>query len=122
MTAAPHILIASDHQALRHALAMAVAQIYPPAVITDVPTGAEALTTYVQHGADLLITEDHMPVTEHVGLIRALRAQQVTCPIVLVSFDHTLEATAKATGASRFLPAPFDLTELRQALAGLLSP
>jgi DNA-binding NarL/FixJ family response regulator len=122
MTAAPHILIASDHQAVRHALALAVAQIYPPAIITDVATGAEALTTYVQHGADLLITEDHMPVTEHVGLIRALRAQQVTCAIVLVSFDHTLEATAKAAGASRFLPAPFELTELRQALAGLLSP
>ena len=122
MEAAPHILIVHDHQAVRRAMVMAVEHICPPAVITDVANGAEALTTYLHHGADLLITEGHMPIMDGVDLIRALRAQQATCPIVLVSFDHTLEDASKAAGASRFLPAPYDLTELRQTLTELLPP
>jgi CheY-like chemotaxis protein len=103
-------------------LAWAVALIYPSAVISAVTNGAEALTTYVHHGADLLITDGHMPIMGGIDLIRALRAQQATCPIVMVSSDHTLEVIGLAAGASRFLPAPSGLTELRGTLIELLPP
>ena len=122
MAAAPHILIAHDHHAVRRALEWAVALIYPSAVITGVTNGVEALTTYMQQGADLLITDGHMPIMGGIDLIRALRAQQATCPIVMVSLDHTLEAVGKAAGASRFLSAPSGLTELQHTLTGLLQP
>ena len=44
------------------------------AVITAVANGVEALATYMHHGADLLITDAHMPRMGGIELIRALLA------------------------------------------------
>ena len=122
MAAEPHILIAHDHQAVRGALARAVALLYQSALITAVADGAEALATYMHHGADLLITDGHMPRMGGIELIRALRTQQAAIPILMISFDSTLELTSLTIGASRFLPAPFELPELRRTLNTLLPP
>ena len=93
---ARHIVIADDHSGVLQALVRVVQQIYPSALITTVANGAEALTTYLHHGADLLITDGHMPVMGGIELIRALRAQQATLPILLISFDMTLNVAGLA--------------------------
>ena len=120
MTTAPHILIANDHHAIRGTLARAVALLYPSALITAVTNGAEALATYVRQGADLLITDGNMPMMGGIDLIRALRTHQATIPILLISFDVTLQAAGLAAGASQFLGVPFELAEFRQTLIALL--
>jgi CheY-like chemotaxis protein len=122
MPTVPHILIAHDHDLVRKLLAQLVAQIYPSATITAVTNGAEALNTFTQDGIDLLITNGHMPGMGGADLIRALRAQQATCPIVMVSSDTSIEAAALAVGANHFLRTPVDTTEFQQAVTLLLPP
>jgi CheY-like chemotaxis protein len=122
MPVAPHILIAHDHDIMRTLLVQMVVQIYPLATITAVPNGTEALNGYLQHGADLLITNNRMPGLDGADLIRALRARQAICPILMVSTDITIEAMAIAAGATRFLRTPFGFDEFRQALIALLPP
>ena len=121
MPIAPHILIAHDHDLMRILLIQLVAQIYPSATITAVTNGVEALVAFAQHGADLLITDGHMPSLGGADLIRALRAQQATCPILMVSSDRSFETAALEVGANQFLGMPFDLTEFQQAVAILLA-
>jgi CheY-like chemotaxis protein len=120
MPTAPHILIAHDHDLMRILLVQLVTQIYPSATITAVTNGVEALAAFMQHGADLVVTDSHMPGMAGADLIRALRAQQAMCPILVVSSDRSLEAAALGIGANQFLGTPFDPAEFQQAVTALL--
>jgi len=116
----PHILIAEDHDNVRALLARVVIRTYPAVTITTVVNGALALDAYRAHGADLLITNHNMPVMSGIDLIRVLHALQASIPILMVSSDPTIELSALATGATRFLLKPFVLTDLQQTLIDLL--
>lgn len=117
-----HVLIADDTDAVRALLARIVAKTYPIATISTVADGAQALLIYNQRGADLLITNAHMPGLDGPGLIRALRAQQASLPILMLSSDTAMAAVAMQAGANSFLLKPFMLQQLQQTLRALLPP
>jgi two-component system, OmpR family, response regulator RegX3 len=120
LPSAPHILIAHAHNMVRALLPQLIARIYPPATVTVVTNGPDALEAYRQSGADLVIINQRMAGMRGTDLIRALRAHQATCPILLISSDEAAEATILQMGATRFLRAPFGLEDFRQALTSLL--
>jgi len=122
MPSAPHILIAEDHPAVRDVFTSIVARTYPTCTITAVANGAEALAVYEAHGADLLITDYAMPIMAGLALIQTLRARQATIPILVLSMDTSIAEAVLHAGANRFLPKPFSLPELQQALIELLPP
>jgi two-component system capsular synthesis sensor histidine kinase RcsC len=119
---ARHILIADDDDTVRAFLARVVVRTYPSLTLTTVKDGAEALATFGQRPVDLLITNAHMPNLNGLDLIRALRAQQITVPILMVSASPEVEASARAAGVTRFLLKPVPLRILQQALRELLPP
>src|SRR2546423_7817021 len=98
-----HILIAENSDAIRGLLARIVAKTYPTVTISAVADGAQALQIYSQRGADLVIANVHMPSLDGLSLVRTLRAQQVTIPIVLISSDSIMTQLALAAGADRFI-------------------
>jgi DNA-binding response OmpR family regulator len=63
-----------------------------------------------------------MPSMGGVDLIRVLRAQQATCPIVMVSSDTSLTAAVLALGANHFFVTPLDVAEFKQVVTALLPP
>jgi CheY-like chemotaxis protein len=122
MPSDPHILIAEDHAAVRNLLTTIVARTYPTCTITAVANGAEALAVFQARGADLLITDYAMPIITGLALIQTLRAQQATVLILVMSMNTTITEAVLQAGANRFLPKPFTLHELQQALIDLLPP
>jgi CheY-like chemotaxis protein len=122
MPSAPHVLIAEDHAAVRELLTTIVTRVYPACTITAVANGAEALAVYDQHGADLLITDYAMQSMTGLALTQALRAQQATIPILVVSMNTSIAEAMLQAGANRFLPKPFSLPAMQQTLIDLLSP
>jgi CheY-like chemotaxis protein len=122
MPSAPHILIAEDHAIVRNLLTTIIARMYPTCTITEVDNGAEALAAFQARGADLLITDYAMPVMTGLALIQALRAQQATVPILVMSMNTAITEAVLQAGANRFLPKPFALQALQQALIDLLPP
>ena len=62
MLPAYHILIADDDASVRALIARIVARAYPSVTISSVPDGLDALQIYDQRGADMLITNNAMPV------------------------------------------------------------
>lgn len=122
MPSAPHILIAEDHAAVRNLLTTIVARTYPHCTITAVADGAEALAMFQAHGADLLITDYAMPIMTGLTLIQTLRSQHATVPILIMSMNTAITEAVLQAGANRFLPKPFALQELQQALVALLPP
>ena len=117
-----HILIAEDHAAVRELFTTIVARTYPACTITAVANGAKALAVFNERGADLLITDYEMPIMAGLELIQTLRAQQTTLPILVVSMNTAIADAVLHAGASRFLPKPFSLPQLQQALIDLLMP
>jgi two-component system, NarL family, capsular synthesis sensor histidine kinase RcsC len=115
-----HIIVADDHDTIRAMIARVLIRTYPAVAISAVSDGAQALLVYGQRGADLLITDHHMPILSGLDLVRTLRAQQVAIPIVLISSDHTVEPSALAVGANRFLLKPFSVSALQQVVLALL--
>jgi CheY-like chemotaxis protein len=120
MAPTPHIIVAEDADSLRALIARLLVRTYPAVAISAVPNGAQALAIVEQRGADLIIADHHMPLLTGIDLVRTLRAQQITTPIIIISSDHTVEGPALAAGANYFLLKPFGVPEMRGVLLRLL--
>ena len=116
-----HMLIAEDSDAIRGLLARLLVRIYPTVTISAVADGTHALALYHQRGADILIANVHLHILSGLDLVRTLRAQHATVPILLLSSDSTMAQIAIAAGADRFVvKQPGMLQALEQALLALL--
>lgn len=121
MSAAYHIIIADDDDSITRLLVRALTRVYPTAILSAVRDGPDALALYAQRGADLLITNNHMPTMSGLDLIQALRAGGATLPILMISGTAD-EPGAMAAGATRFLAKPFLVAQLEQVVTGVLRP
>jgi DNA-binding response OmpR family regulator len=102
MPAQRHVLIAEADSRVRSLLSRIVTRTYSGITITAVTNGATAFTVYEEIGADLLITAHRLPILSGLSLVRALRALDVTIPILVISSDP-IEAAAWAMGATHLL-------------------
>jgi len=117
---ARHILIADDHAEVRAVLAQVVVQLCPDATIVEAAHGGEALSAIAEHHPDLLITDYQMPIMGGHELVRTLRAQGATMPILVLSSDTSIAEGIFTAGATAFLPKPFRVRALRELLRTLL--
>jgi CheY-like chemotaxis protein len=116
------VIVADDDASIRAVLAHIVQQTYPGATVSAVADGLAALHIYDQQGADLVLTNYMMPRMSGLDLIAALRARQVTLPIIMVSGEVAQAPAALAAGATLFLAKPFTRTQLVQVLMSVLPP
>ncbi|HSW29702.1 MAG TPA: response regulator [Longimicrobiales bacterium] len=87
--------------------------------------GAEALRLVAQMQVDLVITDINMPERDGIEVIVSLAECQPGLPVIAISGGgrvpkELLLSNAGGLGAVRTLPKPFDLTELRNAVAEAL--
>lgn len=122
MQSSYHIIIADDEDDMRSLMARVVVRTYPSVTISAVQDGVDALMVYGQRGADMLITNYDMPLMDGLALVRALRARQVTIPIVMVSGDAGIAQQALAAGITQFVVKPFTIVQFAQILTNLLAP
>jgi two-component system response regulator YesN len=122
MPDAYHVIIADDDEAIRSLMVRVVARTYDPVTISAVPDGLDALLIYQQRGADLVITNQEMPVLSGLSLIERLRVLSATLPIIMVSAHPSVESRAYAVGVTHFLIKPFFITQLVQILTSVRAP
>jgi two-component system response regulator YesN len=122
MSAIYHVIIADDDAAIRSLLTRIVARVYDRVMISAVPDGLDALLIYQQRGADLVITNQEMPILSGLSLIERLRLLSATLPIIMVSAHPSVEPQARAVGVTHFLLKPFLMTQLVQILIRILPP
>jgi FixJ family two-component response regulator len=76
---------------------------------------------YETSGADLLITDYHMPPgMSGLDLIVALRDRRATLPVVLMSGDDQIAPEAMAAGATSFIAKGGALGPVVKQLSSLL--
>lgn len=81
-------------------------------------SGSSALSSHHTDPADLIVTDLRMPDGDGVELIRNIRAEDLSLPIVVVTGQVLREAEAEAldAGATELLRKPLDLQELASAV------
>lgn len=115
-----HILLVDDHTAVRTVLSTLQQRLDPDVAIVEAWDGAEALRAVAQQRPDLIITDYRMPVMGGRELVRKLRRQGETMPILILSSECSIAEAILMEGATAFLPKPFAFPTLRGILRSLL--
>lgn len=117
------ILIIDDDRDIRHPLRLALE--HAGHEVLEAQDGAEGLRLWVDRGADLVITDVHMPEKDGLELIMELAALSPGVKIIALSggdstrrFNYLPEA--KLLGALRTIPKPFQHAEILSAINELL--
>lgn len=72
---------------------------------------------------DLVLLDMHMPELDGVGTLRELARRWPALPVIVVTVNEDVETTARLLqlGAADYVPKPFDLDYLEQAISIQLS-
>ncbi|MEE8371188.1 MAG: nitrogen regulation protein NR(I) [Sphingomonadales bacterium] len=110
------VLVADDDASIRTIISEALTgEGYD---VIAVESGA-ALWHHVEKGeGDVLITDVIMPDVDGLELVPRIRLARPELPIIVISAQNTLETAVRAAkaGAFEYLPKPFDLDELTEAV------
>jgi DNA-binding response OmpR family regulator len=114
------ILVIDDDQSIRRTLAIALGKAGYQ--VLEAGDGAEAMRLWREQGADLIITDLHMPDKNGLEVIMELRAFSRSIPIIAMSdggrtAQFGLLGDAKMLGAVRSVAKPFRLEEMLNAVA-----
>ncbi len=107
------ILIADDDTAIRDGCAQVLSRL--GCQISETSTGAEALRLLDKYEFDLLLLDLKMPDINGLDLLRTIRDQDESLPVIMITAYGTIQNAVEAMrmGANDFLPKPFEPDELR---------
>ena len=120
----PHILVVDDSPSLRRMIGACLrAGGY---TVCEAADGDEALALVMDKSFGMLVTDQVMPGTDGLTLIRTLRKTPAYAAIPMLMLtteaDGQVREQARDAGASGFLAKPFDPDQLMEAVGALLDP
>lgn len=85
--------------------------------------GLEALEILKNQGADIVVSDLHMPAMDGIGLLTSMRELELDIPVIIVTAQGEIDTAVKAMklGASDYILRPFDLETLEMAITRALS-
>ncbi|WP_294291283.1 nitrogen regulation protein NR(I) [uncultured Sphingomonas sp.] len=121
MTASGRILVVDDDAAIRTVVSEALRRKGHD-VVTAASLG-EMRGMLAKGLPDVLVTDVVLPDGDGLDMVPQILAEHPALPIIVLSARNTLSTAVRATeaGAFDYLPKPFDLDVLAQAVAGGLA-
>jgi DNA-binding NtrC family response regulator len=113
---AKRILIVDDEKNMRWVLGQALA---PEGFdVAEAADGKEALAAVAEMEPDVMVLDHRMPAPDGMEVLRRLRSQGATFPIIMLTAHGNVATAVEAmkSGASEYLTKPFDLEELKLAI------
>ncbi len=110
------ILIVDDEEKMRRILEIMLQQM--GFQISQAGNGLEALENIKHEKIDLVITDLKMPKLDGMGLLKQLRADDNTVPVIMVTAHGAIETavTAMQYGASDYILRPFELEAVETSI------
>ncbi|MCB5208136.1 sigma-54-dependent transcriptional regulator [Methylovorus mays] len=121
MSPLKRILALDDEPNMRRLLEISLRQAgYQPVVAEN---GREALDILRAGGADLVVSDLHMPVMDGLQLLQAMQKEGLEVPVIIVTAQGEISTAVAAMklGASDYILRPFDLETLEIAIERALS-
>ncbi|MFE8583934.1 nitrogen regulation protein NR(I) [Sphingomonas sp. NCPPB 2930] len=116
-----HVLVVDDDAAIRTVVGQALRRAGHE--VTAVETLARLDRVLTGGAPDVLVTDVILPDGDGIDHIRSVAARFPALPIIILSAQNTLTTAVRAAevGAYEYLPKPFDLDALTNAVAGALA-
>jgi len=121
MSKLQRVLALDDEPNMRRLLEISLRQAgYQPVLAQN---GREALDILRQGGADLVVSDLHMPVMDGLKLLEIMRNEAIETPVIIVTAQGEIASAIAAMklGASDYILRPFDLETLEIAITKALS-
>jgi FixJ family two-component response regulator len=111
----PCLLVVTADDALRRNLVSTLSAIY---CVSGKPTAEHALSSLGHEPTDLVIASFNLPGTSGLELVRRVQASYPDIGVVLMSLQPSISEAAQAfrVGALAYLPAPFRLRDILNAI------
>jgi two-component system nitrogen regulation response regulator GlnG len=121
MNAPGSVLIVDDDSAIRTVVAAALKR--EGHRVTTAASVAELRRALLNGLPDVLVTDVVLPDGNGLDLVASLMAEHPALPVIVFSAQNTLATAVRATevGAFDYLPKPFDLDVLAQAVRGAMA-
>jgi two-component system response regulator AtoC len=121
MSRLQRILAVDDEPSMRRLLEISLRQAgYQPVLATN---GREALELLKKDGADLVVSDLHMPGMGGLQLLEKMRGAGIDIPVIIITAQGEIKTAIEAMklGASDYLLRPFDLETLEIAISRAFS-
>jgi len=114
------ILAVDDEPNMRRLLEIMLKQAGHQAIVAT--NGKEALEILQKEGADLVVSDLHMPGMDGLGLLKGMREADIDTPVIIVTAHGEIDSAVNAMklGASDYILRPFDLETLEMAMTRAL--
>jgi CheY-like chemotaxis protein len=112
------ILLVDDQQSVREAISLLLS--LNEHTVVEASNGAEALDLFTRHRFDLVITDFDMPKMKGNELAARIKQLSPAHPILMIT-AHVERLGDSNNPVDAILNKPFELGDLRQAMAKLLS-
>ncbi len=118
-----HILLADDHAVLRSGLKFILAEAYADAVFGEAGDCREALQAALTQPWDLVILDLSMPGRGGLDVLKEIKAQRPTIPVLVLSMfaEKQFAVRALRAGAAGYLTKASASTELHKAAERILA-
>ena len=115
---APTLLLVEDDPQLGPLMMQVLAETYQVTLVAD---GKEGLDAALATDFDVLVIDRRLPSLDGLALVRALRAQRVTTPILVLTALGTVRDKVDGldVGANDYLVKPFEFDELLARLRAI---
>ena len=115
------VLVVDDDAAIRTVVAQALRRAGHEVVTADSLAAADRALAAAT--PDVLVTDVVLPDGNGLDHLASVAARHPALPVIVLSARNTLSTAVRATeaGAYEYLPKPFDLDALTQAVAGALA-
>ena len=115
------MLIVEDEVLLRRTLASALREAGLEAHTADSAEQAEQ-HLFPKPDVDLVVMDNRLPSEDGVSILRRLRENKVSCPVILVTaYDKAEVRRAAQSLADSYMVKPFDLGRMLAEIERLLS-
>ena len=113
------ILIADDEEGIRESLSLILGKDYDVAFAVD---GQETLAKLTSERFDLALLDIKMPKLDGLDVMKQLKAQGITAPVLMLTAYQSIELAKEAVklGALDYLPKPFEREHILDAVRGAL--
>lgn len=114
---APRVLVVEDEPSIRDAVAEVLAM--EGYAVRTAANGAEALEAIQGELPRLIVLDMRMPVMDGWAFAQELSERGLGIPILVLTAAHNARNWAQEVGAAGYLPKPFDVVELIDAVEKL---
>jgi DNA-binding NtrC family response regulator len=120
MSVKPRILVVDDEPRMAEVVTATLARAGHDCRACS--SAREALQSFAEHGADVVVTDWKMPDMDGIELLRQLRQRQPDLPVILLTAYGSVPAAVAAMreGAFDYVAKPFDNDELRATVTRAL--